>query len=166
MVEGFHLVDMALERGCVKTLISLSPYKEELNNIEQIIVTEEILEKLSSTKTPQGIIAICKMDSFIKEVLGDKVLYLDVDMIVRHSLDSLWDTDINDYAIAAVPDMDEQSHIESNRLPYPMETGYFNAGMLLINVDLPEPEGPMILTNSPSYTLKLILCSASNSFGV
>ena len=25
MVEGFHLVDMALERGCVKTLISLSP---------------------------------------------------------------------------------------------------------------------------------------------
>ena len=77
MVEGFHLVDMALERGCVKTLISLSPYKEELNDIEQIIVTEEILEKLSSTKTPQGIIAICKMDPFINEVLGDKVLYLD-----------------------------------------------------------------------------------------
>ena len=68
MVEGFHLVDMALERGCVKTLISLSPYKEELNDIEQIIVTEEILEKLSSTKTPQGIIAICKMDSFINEI--------------------------------------------------------------------------------------------------
>ena len=77
MVEGFHLVDMAIEKGCVKTLISLSPYKEELNDIEQIIVTEEILEKLSSTKTPQGIIAICKMDSFINEVLGDKVLYLD-----------------------------------------------------------------------------------------
>ena len=77
MVEGFHLVDMALERGCVKTLISLSPYKEELNDLEQIIVTEEILEKLSSTKTPQGIIAICKMDPFINGVLGDKVLYLD-----------------------------------------------------------------------------------------
>ncbi len=72
MVEGFHLVDMALEKGCVKTLISLSPYKAEFNDIEQIIVTEEILEKLSSTKTPQGIIAICKMDSFINEVLGDK----------------------------------------------------------------------------------------------
>ncbi|MGM9857752.1 MAG: TrmH family RNA methyltransferase [Bacilli bacterium] len=77
IVEGFHLVEMALEKGCVKTIISLFSYKEELNDIEQILVTEEILEKLSSTKTPQGIIAICKMESKNKKNVGNKVLYLD-----------------------------------------------------------------------------------------
>lgn len=56
-------------------------------------------------------------------------------MIVRKSLQPLWDLDMTGYAIAGVPDMDEYEHVQSKRLPYPMETGYLNAGLLVINID-------------------------------
>lgn len=75
---------------------------------------------------------------FVAQILPEdvhKIIYLDGDMIVRGSLEKLWNTDLDGYSIAAVHDMDEQKHIDSHRLPYPMETGYFNAGMQLINVD-------------------------------
>ena len=63
----------------------------------------------------------------------DKVLYLDCDIVVNHSVATLWDTDIAGYAIAAV--LQVGFGREAVRLGYPMEYGYFNAGVTLINVD-------------------------------
>lgn len=62
------------------------------------------------------------------------VIYLDGDMIVRHSLDELWNTDIDKYAVGVVTDMEENQH-DYERLGYDKGYGYFNAGMLLINLD-------------------------------
>ena len=67
-----------------------------------------------------------------KEV--EKIIYLDGDIVVRKSLLPLWETDIDGYAVGVVNDMDELKHIESRRLPYDMNDGYFNSGVLLINV--------------------------------
>ncbi len=64
-----------------------------------------------------------------------KVLYLDSDIIVRHSLLPLWETDINRYAIAAVTDVDEALIEKYNRQKYSPSLGHFNAGVLLINLD-------------------------------
>lgn len=64
-----------------------------------------------------------------------KIIYLDGDMIVRQSLSQLWNEPIEEYAVGVVHDMDERLHITRNSLPYPIDTGYFNAGMLLINLD-------------------------------
>lgn len=64
-----------------------------------------------------------------------KVLYLDGDMIVRKTLLPLWNVNVEDVAVGVVHDMDENKHIEEGRLPYPMNSGYFNAGMMLINLD-------------------------------
>lgn len=64
----------------------------------------------------------------------DKVLYLDGDLVVRHSLLPLWETDLQDYAIAAVHDMLEGDIEYYNRLKYPPHMGYFNAGVMLINL--------------------------------
>ena len=64
----------------------------------------------------------------------DKVLYLDGDIIVRHSLTELWNVDVSAYALAAVPDMREGTIDRYNRLQYSPSLGYFNAGMLLINL--------------------------------
>ena len=64
----------------------------------------------------------------------DKVLYLDCDIIVRHSLKDLWNTDISDYAIGCVADQREASIDFYNRLRYSQNLGYFNAGVLLINL--------------------------------
>ena len=77
IVEGYHLVDMALAKKSVKTIVALNPYKDVDDEIEQLIVTDEILSKLSSTKTPQGILAVCYMNENVDMNLGDKVLYLD-----------------------------------------------------------------------------------------
>ena len=63
-----------------------------------------------------------------------KVLFMDGDIIVRHSLLPLWETDIDEYALAAVPDPCESVIGVYNRLKYPPDFGYFNAGVLLLNL--------------------------------
>lgn len=64
----------------------------------------------------------------------DKVLYLDCDMVVRKDLADLWNKDIDNKAAAVALDgMDGMAPLY-NRLNYPMEKGYFNAGMMLINL--------------------------------
>lgn len=65
----------------------------------------------------------------------DKVLYLDGDIIVRSSLLPLWDIDLSGYALGAVPDMSEAVMDKYGRLGYAPELGYFNAGVLMVNLD-------------------------------
>ena len=75
---------------------------------------------------------------FLSELLPNdinRVLYLDGDIIVTDSLNELWVTDIHDKAIAAVPDSYNNKIEHYNRLHYPQPMGYFNAGVLLINLD-------------------------------
>ena len=64
-----------------------------------------------------------------------KVIYLDVDTIVRQSLLPLWDVNLGDHPLAAVPDWNIECSDFSDRLGYSKEYGYFNAGVLLINLD-------------------------------
>lgn len=65
----------------------------------------------------------------------DRVLYLDCDIIVTSSLASLWDIEMKDIAICAVPDIFIYSDEYQNRLHYPTSNGYFNAGVVLMNLD-------------------------------
>ena len=62
----------------------------------------------------------------------EKVLYLDCDIVVNGPIDQLWMTPIDGYALAAVPQTGFGS--EAVRLGYPMEYGYFNAGVTLMNL--------------------------------
>lgn len=72
-------------------------------------------------------------------VEGDRILYLDSDLLVRHSLDELWSTDLDGHAIGAVRDV----HVPAvssrggvvgwRELRLDRRTPYFNAGLLLIN---------------------------------
>lgn len=75
---------------------------------------------------------------FLSELLPkdiSRVIYLDGDIIVTDSLNELWSTDMHDKAIAAVPDSYNNKIEHYNRLHYPQPMGYFNAGVLLINLD-------------------------------
>ena len=74
---------------------------------------------------------------FLGSVLSttiDKVLYLDCDIIVRSSLNELWNTDLTDYAVGCVTDQNEGLLSFYNLLRYPQSLGYFNSGVLLINL--------------------------------
>lgn len=74
---------------------------------------------------------------YLTEILPadmDKVIYLDGDTLVVDKLVDLWKTDIDNYAIGAVPDSYTNNIEHYNRLRYPQALGYFNAGILLINL--------------------------------
>ena len=64
----------------------------------------------------------------------NKVLYLDGDTIVRGSLSELWDTDVENCALAAAPepiDGNEETFALAN---FPMSKVYFNSGVMLLNL--------------------------------
>jgi len=73
LVEGFHLVEMALEAEVVEEIFALEPYKE---GIKTTLVTPEIIKKLASTKTPEGIIALCHKKNPLP-LKSSRVLVLD-----------------------------------------------------------------------------------------
>lgn len=64
----------------------------------------------------------------------DKVIYLDGDIIVRKSLETLWSINIEDVALGAVQDAQEGRISMFNRLHYSSLLGYFNAGVLYVNL--------------------------------
>ena len=69
----------------------------------------------------------------------EKVIYMDVDMIVNDDISELWKTDLNGYTIAAVIDVRIRefgnSHAVENykQLGFAPDTKYFNTGLLLMN---------------------------------
>ncbi len=70
---------------------------------------------------------------FIPEKLPfDRVLYLDVDVVVNGSIGELYSTDLGDTFLAAVrePNFDRYEQLEMSRA-----ANYFNAGMMVINLD-------------------------------
>lgn len=72
IVEGYHLVKEA-KNYLVDVLITDENDKvEEVNNI---LVTEDIIRKLSFSQTPQKIIGVCKMKE--NELSGSRYLLLD-----------------------------------------------------------------------------------------
>lgn len=61
-----------------------------------------------------------------------KAIYLDCDMIVKEDISKLWEIDVSNQILFAV----EDSGCENNdRLFMPNDALYFNAGVLLINLD-------------------------------
>ena len=111
------------------------------NKISFYTITEEMTRALPFGRAdqPKHVSIATYYRLFITEILPSdvhKIIYLDGDMIVRHNLQDLWDTDLAGVAVGVVHDMDEDKHCHNGHLPYDMITyGYFNAGMLLINLD-------------------------------
>lgn len=64
----------------------------------------------------------------------DKVLYLDCDIIINRPLIDLWKEDLEDFAIGAIPDESSYQKEYYDRLGFPKEAIYVNAGVLLINL--------------------------------
>ena len=56
LVEGFHLVEMAYQEGCLDEVYALKdPHFE---GVEFIQVSEAVLNKLTNTKSPEGIVGL------------------------------------------------------------------------------------------------------------
>jgi lipopolysaccharide biosynthesis glycosyltransferase len=71
---------------------------------------------------------------FIPEILPEseeKVLYLDCDMVVRHDIAPLWNAELGDKVLGAVPNL---FFVRHGDLDMPAGADYFNAGVLLMNL--------------------------------
>ena len=53
IIEGHHIIEEAKKKNLIKKIFTIDP------NIEGTLVTNEILAKLTNTKTPQSVVAIC-----------------------------------------------------------------------------------------------------------
>ncbi|MFC3886628.1 glycosyltransferase family 8 protein [Bacillus songklensis] len=62
-----------------------------------------------------------------------KALYLDCDLIVKEDISTLWNINIDDYFLAAVEELGVKKK-RKKTLSIPKKFGYFNAGVLLINL--------------------------------
>lgn len=74
-IEGFHSLEMALKSKALKAIFVTKEIKE-IKDVPQYLVSEDIMETISSSKSPQGVICVCE---YIKEnkITSDKILYLD-----------------------------------------------------------------------------------------
>lgn len=64
----------------------------------------------------------------------NKVLYLDSDIIVNSNIEELYLINIDNYAIAGVPDKETNQKCNKERLSIPSKYFYINAGVLLMNI--------------------------------
>ncbi len=101
-------------------------------------VVEEIVAK---TGTYVSKSALIKFD--LPNILNDlkKVLYLDSDVVICKDISGLWNTDIEDYYVAAVNDMGDGHYLGGDHPDLASRLGlvsgnYFNSGVILLNLDL------------------------------
>jgi lipopolysaccharide biosynthesis glycosyltransferase len=96
-------------------------------------LTGEIFDNLytSYALTKAIYYRLCIAEMLSKNIT--KCLYLDSDMLCVDSIYDLYDTDIKNYAAAAV--IDPLDTHRAKNLGYDPNLGYFNSGMLLLNLD-------------------------------
>ena len=101
----------------------------------QIIeITNQFLEivKISGHITEASYFRILLAEILPFEI--SKILYLDVDLIIKKDLGKLWDYDISEYSHFAVENLGfDQSH--NLNLLMTTKSIYFNAGVMFINLD-------------------------------
>jgi lipopolysaccharide biosynthesis glycosyltransferase len=74
---------------------------------------------------------------FLPELLAevDRILYLDSDLIALTDPGPLWETEIDDYYVAAVTNVLEPHYVKRLEEAGFDPRGYFNAGVMLLNLD-------------------------------
>lgn len=74
LVESMHLVEEAVKAKQANLIISTTPIDL---GIENLVVSKEVMEKLAFTKTPQPIMARCKIQKNEELIDGNRYLILD-----------------------------------------------------------------------------------------
>ncbi|WP_202799349.1 glycosyltransferase, partial [Treponema sp. JC4] len=108
-------------------------------NNRAVLSVYEMQNELDALPVPDNRLTLgAYLRFFIEKKLPSdvhKVLYFDCDIIVVDSLMELYETDISDFSLAAAFDVECDDICRYNRLDYPFKDGYFNSGVMLINLD-------------------------------
>jgi lipopolysaccharide biosynthesis glycosyltransferase len=135
----FILDDGISKRNKANLIGSVSP---EIFTIHWISKNKVIPEGMSIPYDNSSYPLIIHMRMFIPYFIPEKyekVIYMDVDMIVNDDISKLWNTDLKEFTVAAVIDVRIRQfgnhHAIDNyvSLGFAAETKYFNTGLLLMN---------------------------------
>jgi lipopolysaccharide biosynthesis glycosyltransferase len=110
--------------------------RREGGEIDFVAVPDEQLEGLPTTGFTRK---ATWYRIFLPELLTelDRVLFLDADLIALDSLASLWAVDLGDHYLAAVTNVFQADHFyRPAQLGLDRPQEYFNAGVMLLNLDL------------------------------
>ena len=72
LIEGYHLYEEALKVGNIKTIFTTD---EGISGEKVFHVTDEVLEKLAQTKSPQKVLTVCR--KITADKLSNRVLVLE-----------------------------------------------------------------------------------------
>lgn len=136
-INVYILVDKALsKRGIAKFDRLAKQYKQNINFCQ---VDKSFFENFPIKGNGVGQLSIVTYYRlYAADLLPqtvDKVLYLDCDIIVDGSVGELFDMDWTDVAIVGAPDMSIEWQEFYDRLQYDCSLGYFNAGVVLLNLE-------------------------------
>lgn len=132
---NIHVISGGLTGPCISDIKNLVEEKYNQKLYLYIIDSEELyyFPKYKNSHISEAANYRLFVDKILPPYI-DKVLYLDCDLIVNNSLEPLWSIDISDCPIAAVEDMWSGKDDNYIRLGYDKKYGYFNSGVLLVNL--------------------------------
>lgn len=134
-VDAYILIDKPLPQKAQRRFAKLA--EKYGNGIFYLLIDNSFFEKFPIKGMSYWSIATYYR-LYASELLPDsvnRILYLDCDIIVNGALDYLWKIDMTNKAVGCIPDIYNYMGDFQRRLQYPVEAGYYNAGVLLINVD-------------------------------
>ena len=130
----FILTSGLLKRNQEKIRKTLAPFRQtELSFIE--VDEQKLWELDGGFQGRKGKANYYRL--LFPELLGnttDKLLYLDVDMVVTNDITPLWNTNIDDFFFAAVENPWHESTKRHEGTGLSPDAPYFNSGMMLLNL--------------------------------
>lgn len=132
----FHILARGLEPGDTGLLTRLC---DERGAVCRFYTPDEkMLEGYRITKFRKRISIATYFRCLLSDLLPhdvDRVIYLDCDIVVLHDLTELWTTDLTGVGAAAVEDIGCHEAQRYEILCYPAAKSYFNAGVMVVNLD-------------------------------
>ena len=122
---SFYLITTDVSEKNIERLFKL----QQIKNCNINLINPPKIEKYANLKTHSYISPSSYYILNIAQLLSniDKIIYLDCDTIVNSSLSDLYNTNIDDYVMAGIYDIEYKKHIENKT--------YVNSGVLLMNLD-------------------------------
>jgi lipopolysaccharide biosynthesis glycosyltransferase len=121
-------------------LLAYDVQKNDIDKLKQMFESHESTLKIIDVAIDQfkglpisfHLDLSCYFRLLIPDIISaDRAIYLDSDLVVNGSLRSLWEIELGEYFLAAAPEFSRNMHPE---LPFNQEFGYFNCGVMLINL--------------------------------
>lgn len=131
--DTFHVYILSLELADGHKTLLKELVESYQNHLYIIDIDRKLIENFPMKETDYPSLATY-LRLFIPQLLPlgvEKALYIDSDIIFNGDISDLYDCDITNYALAG---MEDAPHRQPERLGYPVEDLYFNAGFLLLNI--------------------------------